>query len=1407
MRCILDSRSAISLILLLSSALYAAPHGCKVIAGDANCTPRNANELLIESGKKTILEWDHFSIAEKETVTFQQFDQLSSVLNRVVGPESQLLGALNSNGRVFILNENGVYIGPNARIETAGFIAAAMDVLNADFLAGENLLFSSQNPNEVINLGSISCPTGDIVLLGKVVHNEGTLEAPQGTVSLAQGAQILLKPEARTYIQLPIPIESEEKLPGASIINAGAIRALRAELKSAPNPYVLAIQNKGLIEATEIQEIGGEIYLIAEGGFAEIAGELRAEKETGGTIHLLGQDICIIDDALIDSSGTHGGGTVLIGGDYQGKNPEVMNAEHLLVVPSALIKATSSQQGQGGRVICWANEVNLFYGKVEAEGGPLGGDGGFVEVSCPNRLDFNGIVSTAAPQGKMGELLLDPINVQITAAADSANVSYAAGFYSFTACAPTPALINTTNLATNLATSNVTINTCTSGGSCPTSALGCADAGNISLAAGVAFTWPNATTLTLIADNQVSIANGRSISNTSATTSFTAISITANGSSGNTAISMTGTGFLSTVNGDIVLNGSTSASNAVLITNITSSVSSSGTGNITITAVSSGGIGLNVNSLISSAGGNITINGTGTTIGIFPSTATIQTTGSGSITLNGTATAGVGVGLGFGGSDQGATISTVNGPISITGHGGGGGAQQRGGVLIADTTGTGTGSHVTASGTGSITIVGVGDDSTAPGVVIGASPNYFMTSGVNTITSASGNISITGTGGAGQPGIIVAGFNNTNSNTITSTSGTITMTGNGGSGGGDGVDLNLFSGAGMTIRSGNNISITGTSLANTSYGIKTANAGVVQATGSASLTMNGTTAAGGSLAGLLIDGTSTAVSSASGALSLTGNGGLYGILVDNSASVSTTGAGTLTGGGTGNSTNGVAITSSGSVTGGDLTLFGTASSASGTGLLLNSSTLTATGSLSLGGAGVHGVLIENGANPQATGAGDVTLTTTGGADFIIQDNGIITLSGSGDLQGSLSGDLKLLGGSGASQPAQILVGTGSVAIDSIVGNLILTGGSGNSSPAEILFNSTLQGFSVGSIGGSLTLTGGAGTNSQARIGTNSTSLTDIPITFSSITGSATLTGGSGSYALIGLGNPSASGNLTLSGDISLTATGNVVLQGSNSGTGFAQIGHVNATSHNSTLAGQIAVTTSGNISLTGGTGSSSAYALIGNGGQSTSGSLSVNTSPILLLAGGNIALSTPGSGQAQIVNISNSSTTLVADNGSLGGATTGSGILSLGANSLLQSSGNLRIYVGLCSNEIGQINAPVNGISFTPNCTSGSQYEQFGVFYPGGTYNPALAFMIYYEAAGSVSPTPIPSPTSSPVGQKLIYISGLASAQLSFMLPFYIYNYAYGLKTCACTPQECFPDPFEFEAFIFEDRLINTGFY
>jgi hypothetical protein len=136
---------------------------------------------------------------------------------------------------------------------------------------------------------------------------------------------------------------------------------------------------------------------------------------TGGEIQLLGERVALSGNAAVNASGNAGGGTVLVGGDWQGKNAALPNASRTFMGKDASIKADALVSGDGGKVVLWSNESTTAKGSISAQGGVNGGNGGKVETSG-HHLDVNGIkVRAGSAKGKAGDWLLDPYDIEVVA--------------------------------------------------------------------------------------------------------------------------------------------------------------------------------------------------------------------------------------------------------------------------------------------------------------------------------------------------------------------------------------------------------------------------------------------------------------------------------------------------------------------------------------------------------------------------------------------------------------------------------------------------------------------------------------------------------------------------------------------------------------------------------------------------------------------------------------------------------------------------------------------------------------------------------------------------------------------------------------------------------------------------------
>ena len=507
----------LALGLLAGNAALANPTGAQVVNGSVQFAAPNASTLHITNTPGTIINWQGFSIGQGELTRFLQQNANSAVLNRVIGANpSNILGSLLSNGRVFLINANGMVFGPNAVIDTAGFIASTLNITDADFLQGKFRFEGGPESGSINNQGFIRTgPGGEVVLIAPSIENSGIIQTPEGTLILAAGEKVTL-----TSLDLE-GIEFEVQAPANKVVNLGELVAE----KGAAGVFAGTIRNSGVVRADGIDvdaggnivlsasrsitldkgstltasggasAEGGNIRLIAQagsgdepaviyqhgdidvsgatgggielvadnilhaggliadgaqdggnitvnasrqilalaksavsansqngtGGRIEVTGDeslytsasYSATGIKGGRIQLLGDEVQVAG-AGVDVSGMEGGGDVHVGGGYQGNDESVRNAERTLVNSTASITADAIRSGDGGQVIVWADGETLFTGSISSKGGAGSGNGGFVEVSGKEVLQYGGRVDLTAANGELGTLLLDPKNISVS---------------------------------------------------------------------------------------------------------------------------------------------------------------------------------------------------------------------------------------------------------------------------------------------------------------------------------------------------------------------------------------------------------------------------------------------------------------------------------------------------------------------------------------------------------------------------------------------------------------------------------------------------------------------------------------------------------------------------------------------------------------------------------------------------------------------------------------------------------------------------------------------------------------------------------------------------------------------------------------------------------------------------------
>lgn len=283
------SATVLATALLLDNAMAAElPTGGNVVAGTGQISQSGTTLTVNQGSSNLVINWNSFSVGAGHTVNFVQPSAQAAAFNRVVGSDvSVIQGAINANGKVFLVNPNGVLFTPGAQVNVGSMVASTLNMSTADFMAG-NYRFEGTSSNAIVNQGNITAVGsgtggGTIALIAAKVTNTGTLTASRGNVLVGAGQKVQLD------LGGPVKIEVDSAALNALIEQGGAIKAqgglVYLTAKAAGELASTAINHTGITEAQTLQTGDkGQIYLLADmqNGRINVGGTLDASAPSGG---------------------------------------------------------------------------------------------------------------------------------------------------------------------------------------------------------------------------------------------------------------------------------------------------------------------------------------------------------------------------------------------------------------------------------------------------------------------------------------------------------------------------------------------------------------------------------------------------------------------------------------------------------------------------------------------------------------------------------------------------------------------------------------------------------------------------------------------------------------------------------------------------------------------------------------------------------------------------------------------------------------------------------------------------------------------------------------------------------------------------------------------------------------------
>lgn len=397
---------AVASALFYTSASYAfLPSGGQVTSGSGSITVPSRGQMVVQQNSdRLVIDWQSFNVAKNYGVTFQQPGDKAIVLNRVVGNgTSSIVGNISANGQVVLVNPNGVFMKSGAKINSSGFMATTRTINDTDFMNG-NLKFAATDKTNtsVVNQAAITVSNGGyVVLAADNVTNAGRINTPSGKTLLAASKTVSLDLEGNGLKSYLVDGETIN----AMVNNSGQIRAVNGQINLTALGKNMAmnsvINNTGYIEASGFARTDGNV--IVNGGASgqvNMSGQIMASNAhgDGGNVRISGKHITLDDYTHIDVTGSHNGGSVVIG---------QKGTESIKMMNTATISASSLDNGNGGVIDMYSDGMIGFDGAIDVRGGTTSGNGGLVYMKAKEYLTGEGSVDLRAPHGKEGEWIRD----------------------------------------------------------------------------------------------------------------------------------------------------------------------------------------------------------------------------------------------------------------------------------------------------------------------------------------------------------------------------------------------------------------------------------------------------------------------------------------------------------------------------------------------------------------------------------------------------------------------------------------------------------------------------------------------------------------------------------------------------------------------------------------------------------------------------------------------------------------------------------------------------------------------------------------------------------------------------------------------------------------------------------------
>jgi len=374
--------------LLLSHLTFipyvnANPSGGNIVGGVGHIHSSALNTVIHQNSSSLSINWDRFNVGVDERVQFLQPDASSISLNRILDNRgSRILGQIDANGQVILVNPNGIFFGATSQINVGGLIASGLDISPVDFMNGNYIFNEVLGANgAVVNRGLINAASGgasvgNVTLIGKQVKNEGVISAKLGRVNMAAGRQAYLTFDAAGAIGVKITKEVLQDDLGIepALLNSGEINAAGGQVlltaRVSRDVFSQAVNSGNLSQATRVRVNADGSYSLKKGADVVNNGVINvsAPVNTVGsnragdvTINVAGNGNAAAGDVVIVGENITQSGKILANTEAGvAGNIELHANNKIELTGDSIVSARAENSGSGGKVKVLGAKVGLL---------------------------------------------------------------------------------------------------------------------------------------------------------------------------------------------------------------------------------------------------------------------------------------------------------------------------------------------------------------------------------------------------------------------------------------------------------------------------------------------------------------------------------------------------------------------------------------------------------------------------------------------------------------------------------------------------------------------------------------------------------------------------------------------------------------------------------------------------------------------------------------------------------------------------------------------------------------------------------------------------------------------------------------------------------------------------------------